>query len=118
MFLRSLLGTSALAAAPKVVYAFAPPGGWVLGRRVYSFKNVAGVLGPNTFTRMISEPDDQLRYRVRRYLSLDEVERDFGPITFLKAHLETMDPRVVQVLRTKRGIQTRAVVQPAHRHRS
>ncbi len=86
MFLRSLLGTSALAAAPKVIYAFAPPGGWVLGQRVYSFKDVAGVLGPNTF--------------IRRYLSLDEVERDFGP--FLEARLEVLDPKLVQVLRTKR----------------
>ena len=34
--MRSLLGTSVLAAAPKVIYAFAPPGGWVLSRRVYS----------------------------------------------------------------------------------
>jgi len=102
MFLRSLLGTSALAAAPKVIYAFAPPGGWVLGQRVYTFSDVVGALAPSIFTRMISEPDDQLRYRVRRYLSLDEVEYNFGPITFLKAHLETMDPGVVQVLRTKR----------------
>ncbi len=83
MFLRSLLGTSALAAAPKVIYAFAPPGGWVLGQRVYSFKDVAGVLGPNTF--------------IRRYLSLDEVERDFGP-----SRLEVLYPKLVQVLRTRR----------------
>ena len=89
MFLRSLLGTSVIAAAPKVIYAFAPPGGWVLGQRVYSFKNVEGALRSNTFIRMIDETDTQLRARIACKLIQDRSE------------FEVLDPKLVQVLRAK-----------------
>jgi hypothetical protein len=39
-FLRQLLGATATAmVAPRVVYAFAPPGGWALRNGVYTFAN-------------------------------------------------------------------------------
>jgi hypothetical protein len=90
IFLRSLLGTSVIAAAPKVVYAFAPPGGWVLGQRVYSFKNVKGALAPSIFTRRLNETNTQLRARIA--CKLIQARSEF----------EVLDPKLVQALRTKR----------------
>ena len=44
-FLRSLLGASAVVAAPAPIkYFFAPRGGWTLKHRVYSFKDVNGFI--------------------------------------------------------------------------
>ena len=96
--MRSLLGTSVLAAAPKVIYAFAPPGGWVLEDIYVRFRHQMAYASRIPEHILFGKPGSQ---RVRQYLTLSEVERDFGPITFLKARLETMDPKLVQVLRAK-----------------
>lgn len=92
LFLHSLVGAATVVTLPKTVtYVFAPPGGWVLGQRVYTFSDVVGVLAPSTFTRMLDETDTQLHARIACELIRVKTEFEVRGLSEL-----------VQALRTRR----------------
>ena len=97
VFLRFLAGAAATVVAPKV-YVFAPPGGWGLDNVMARFRReMAYAMQIPEY--MIFGPTIDAQRRVKQYLTLAEVERDFG--SFLEARLETVDPVLVKRLRAE-----------------
>jgi hypothetical protein len=99
MFLRSLLGTSVIAAAPKVVYVFAPPGGWNLtDGQVWASNSSGNSLWLNkTPTEILAD----FNYALTQVWVNSELLVP-GQFEFNAANLKILDPKLVQALRTKR----------------
>ena len=99
MFLRSLLGTSVIAAAPKVVYVFAPPSGWNLtDGQVWASNSSDNSLWLNkTPTEILADFNYALTqvWVNSELLAPDQFE-------FSAANLKILDLKLVQALRTKR----------------